>query len=99
MKSKYSTLTRVMLAALAALCICTSAFAGPDRSLMFIKVDGQMMKLVPMTKDVNLGNGCTVCTRGIVSAKDGRTIDIKDGELVTSEGKVMSPAALHAHGG
>ena len=88
-----------MLAALAVVCICSSVFAGPNRSVMFIKLDGQMMKLVPLTEDVTLKNGCTVCTRGVVTTKDGKIINIKDGELVTSEGKVMSPAALHAHGG
>ncbi len=88
-----------MLATLAAVCICSSVFAGPDRSVMFIKVDGQMMKLVPLTGDVTLNNGCTVCTRGVVTTKDGKVIEIKDRELVNSEGKIMSPLALHAHGG
>ena len=99
MKSKYTKLTRLALTALAAICMCSSVLAGPDPAIRFIKINGQMMKLEPMTEDVALGNGCTVCTRGVVTKADGQTVEIKEGELVTADGEVTSPLALHAHGG
>jgi len=87
------------LTGMAVICICSSVLAGPDRSAMFIKIDGKMMEIVPLTKDVTLKNGCTVCTNGTITTPKGKTIAINDGDVVSADGKVMSPAALHSHGG
>jgi hypothetical protein len=99
MKTKYSTLTRMSLTAMAAICLCSSVFAGPDRSAMFIMVRGQMMQLVPLTQDVTLKNGCKVCTKGVVITPKGKTIAVNDGDVISANGEIMTPAALHAHGG
>jgi len=87
------------LTGMAVICICSSVLAGPDRSAMFIKINGQMMQIVPLTKDVTLKNGCTVCTNGTITTPGGKTIAVKDGDVISAEGKIMSPAALHLHGG
>jgi hypothetical protein len=66
---------------------------------MYIMVQGKMMKLVPMTKDVKLKNGCQVCTGCQVKDAKGKATKLKNGDMVSAEGKVMKPAALSLHGG
>jgi CO dehydrogenase/acetyl-CoA synthase alpha subunit len=70
--------------------------AGPDRYYMMI--NGQMMIVTPMTKDVTLKNGCKVCAAGTLTDAKGKTVNLKSGDIVSAEG-VMNPAANHAHGG
>ena len=99
MKTKFSVLSRVALTAAAAICICSSALAGPDRSAMFIMIHGKMMQLVPMTKDMALKNGTKVMMSGEIMTPAGKKMMVKEGDMVSSEGKIMSPGALHLHGG
>ena len=96
MITKTSTITRVALALTAMLCLGSSVMAGPGPSYMM--VNGQMMVVTPMTKDVTLKNGCKVCAAGTFTDAKGKTVNLKNGDFVSSEG-VMKPAANSAHGG
>jgi hypothetical protein len=71
--------------------------AGPDP--MYIMLNGKMMKVVPMTKDVTMKNGCKVCAAGTYTDAKGKTVYLKNGEMVSTEGALMKPAANKAHGG
>ncbi|MEP6672111.1 MAG: DUF6799 domain-containing protein [Chthoniobacter sp.] len=97
MITKTSKVTRVALALTAMLCLGSSVMAGPDP--MYIMYGGKMMKLSPMTKDVTLANGCKVCFGGTVTDKKGKTVTLKNGDVVGNDGSVMTPAAKKAHGG
>jgi len=91
-----SHLTRLALTSLAVLCLGATVMAGP--SPMYMMINGQMMEVRPLPKDVKLKNGCTVCTNGAVITPKGNKTMIKNGDLVTSEG-VIEPLAKHLHGG
>ena len=97
MITKTSKITRVALALGAVLCLGSSVMAGPDP--MYIMYNGKMMKLTPMTKDVTMANGCKVCYGGTVTSAKGKTVTLKNGDAVGSDGSVMTPAAKKAHGG
>ncbi len=97
MITKTSKLTRVALTLTAMLCLGASVMAGPDP--MYIMLGGKMMKVTPMTKDVTLANGCKVCFGGTVTDKKGKTVTLKNGDMVASDGSIMTPAANKAHGG
>jgi len=71
--------------------------AGPVPRFMMI--NGVMCELTPMTSDVTLKSGCTVCTYGVIIAPDGTKTKLHEGDFVSSTGVRMSPAALHLHGG
>ena len=94
---KVSQLYRPVLATLSILAFSASAIAGP--APRFLMVDGTMMELTPMQKDVTLKNGCQVCTRGVIISPDGRITKLHDGDFVSPMGAKMSPGALHLHGG
>jgi hypothetical protein len=48
-----------------------------------------------MTQDVTLSNGTVVTKDGTVKTKDGKTVTLKEGECVYTNGKIkmMSPSA------
>lgn len=97
MIAKTSKLTRMALSAAAVLCLGATVMAGPDP--MYIMLNGKMMKVVPMTKDVTMKNGCKVCAAGTFTDAKGKTVNLKNGEMVSAEGTLMKPAANSAHGG
>ena len=97
MKATTSSLTRMALTALSVLCLGASVMAGPGP--MYMMIDGKMMMVTPLTKDTTLKNGCKVCMNGAVISPKGKTMMLKDGEMVSSEGVKMQPLAKHTHGG
>jgi hypothetical protein len=97
MITKTSKLTRVALALTAILCLGSSVMAGPDP--MFIMLNGKMMQVSPMKKDVTLASGCKVCFGGTLTDAKGKTVTLKNGDMVSGEGVLMKPAANKAHGG
>jgi len=95
--TKTSKITRVALALTAMLCLGSSVMAGPGP--MYMMINGKMMMVTPMTKDVTLKNGCKVCAAGTFTDAKGKTVYLKNGEMVSHEGVLMKPAANKAHGG
>jgi hypothetical protein len=96
MTTKTSKLTRMALSVAAVLCLGSTVLAGP--SPMFMMINGKMMTVTPMTKDVTLKNGCKVCAAGTFTDAKGKTVHMKNGDMVSPEG-VMTPVAKKAHGG
>jgi len=96
MITKTSKLTRVALSLAAMLCLGSSVMAGPDR--IYLMLNGKMMVATPMTTDVTLKNGCKVCSAGTYTDAKGKTMTLKNGDMVSAAG-VMVPAAKQAHGG
>ena len=96
MMTKTSKMTRMALASLALLCLGSSVMAGPGP--MYMMINGKMMMVTPMTKDVTLKNGCKVCAAGTYTDAKGKTTNLKNGDMVSAAG-VMTPAAKKAHGG
>jgi len=97
MITKTSKLTRFALASLAILSLGSTVLAGPGP--MYMMIGGKMMMVTPMTKDVTLKNGCKVCAAGTFTDAKGKTVYVKEGQMVTSEGVLMKPSANKAHGG
>jgi hypothetical protein len=97
MMTKTSMMTRMALSALAVLCLGSSVMAGPGP--MYMMINGKMMTVTPMTKDVTLKNGCKVCAAGTFTDAKGKTTYLKDGAMVSAEGELMTPASKKAHGG
>ena len=97
MKTKTSYLTRMAITAISVLCLGASVMAGPGP--MFVMIDGKMMMVTPLTKDMTLKNGCKVCANGAVTSAKGKTIKLKDGDMVSAEGEKMAPLAKQSHGG
>ena len=97
MITKTSKVTRVALALTAMLCLGSSVMAGPDP--LYVMLNGKMMKVTPMTKDVTMKNGCKVCAAGTFTDTKGKTVYLKNGEMISSGGTLMTPAANKAHGG
>ena len=97
MITKTSQFTRTALSLAAILCLGSSVMAGPEP--MYVMINGKMMKVVPMKKDLTLKNGCKVCTVGVFTDAKGKTVFLKDGDVVLSDGTVMKPHATKAHGG
>ena len=92
-----STCVRMALSLAAILSLGSSVMAGPDP--MYIMLNGKMMKVTPMTKDVTLKNGCKVCTAGTLTDKKGKTVKLANGEMISAQGTLMKPASQSAHGG
>jgi hypothetical protein len=92
-----SKLTRLALVAVAVLGLGSTVMAGPGP--MFMMIDGKMMKVEPMTKDVTMKNGCKVCAAGTLTDAKGKTVKLKNGEGVSAQGTVMTPFAKTIHGG
>ena len=97
MITKTSLLTRTALALTAVLCLGSSVMAGPGP--MYMMLDGKMMKVTPLTKDVTMKNGCKVCAAGTFTDTKGKTVYLKNGDMVSADGALMKPAANKAHGG
>jgi hypothetical protein len=97
MMTKSSKLIRLALCLAALLCLGSSAMAGPEP--MYVMINGNMMKVVPMTKDVTLKNGCKVCKVGVFTDANGKTLFLKDGDVISTDGKLMKSHATKAHGG
>ena len=97
MITKTSKFNRVALSLAAILCLGSTVMAGPGP--MYMMIHGKMMMVTPMTKDVTLKNGCKVCAVGTFTDAKGKTVYMKEGEMVTPEGALMKPAANKAHGG
>ena len=96
MMTKTSKLRSMAFASLALLCLGSSVMAGPGP--MYMMINGKMMTVTPMTKDVTLKNGCKVCAAGTYTDAKGKTTNLKNGDMVSAAG-VMTPAAKLAHGG
>jgi hypothetical protein len=96
MITKTSKFTRVALALSAILCLGSSVMAGPG--IQYMMINGKMMVVTPMTKDVTLKNGCKVCAAGTYTNAKGKTVYMKNGDMVSTQGD-MIPAAKKAHGG
>jgi hypothetical protein len=62
-------------------------------------INGAMMEITALTSDVTLNNGCKVCMDGTVVSPKGHVMKLREGEMLSSTGTKMSPAANHAHGG
>jgi hypothetical protein len=97
MITKTSKLTRVALSLAAILCLGSTVMAGPGP--MYMMIHGKMMMVTPMTKDVTLKSGCKVCAVGTFTDAKGKTVYIQEGQMVSPEGVLMTPAAKKAHGG
>ena len=97
MITKTSKLTRVALSLAAILCLGSSVMAGPDP--MYVMINGKMMKVVPMTKDVTLKSGCKVCTVGVWTDAKGKTVMLKNGDVILTDGTLMKPHSSKSHGG
>ncbi|HXA14872.1 MAG TPA: DUF6799 domain-containing protein [Opitutaceae bacterium] len=78
-------------------CLGSSVMAGPEP--MYVMINGKMMKVVPMTKDVTLKNGCKVCTVGVWTDAKGNTVMLKNGDVISTDGKLMKPQSSKSHGG
>jgi hypothetical protein len=96
MITKTSKLTRWALGFAAMLCLGSSVLAGPGT--MYVMIDGKMMMATPLTKDVTFKNGCKVCAAGTYTDAKGKTMSLKNGDIVSAEG-MMTPASKNAHGG
>ena len=94
---KTPNLTRLMITMTSILCLGASAMAGPGPR--YIMINGTMMEITAITGDVTLPNGCKVCPDGTVTTPKGHVFKLKEGEMLSSKGVKMSPAANHAHGG
>jgi hypothetical protein len=88
---------RLIITVASILCLGASAMAGPGPK--YIMINGAMMEITAITSDVTLDNGCKVCMNGTVTTPKGHTFKLKNGEMLSSTGVRMSPAANHAHGG
>jgi hypothetical protein len=97
MMTKTSQFTRLALSLSAILCLGSSVMAGPEP--MYVMINGKMMAATPMTKDVTFKSGCKVCAAGTFTDAKGKTVKIKEGQMVSSTGVLMTPAAKTAHGG
>jgi uncharacterized protein YunC (DUF1805 family) len=67
--------------------------AAPSSENYVMMYQGRMMKIVdekpsPLTKPVTLDNGAIVNVDGSVKLPDGKTITIKENEMVTMSGKM-----------
>jgi hypothetical protein len=87
MKTNTSTFARFALLALCFFCLGASVMA--DTAPMYIRIKGKMMRLTPLTEDVKLKNGCTVCVRGVVIDPKGKKTVIKEGQTVSPEGAIQ----------
>ncbi len=92
-----SKFTRMALSTVAVLCLGATVMAGPEP--MYVMINGKMMKVLPMTKDVTMKNGCKVCCAGTYTDPKGKTTNLKNGDMVSSEGVLMKPYANTLHGG
>ena len=97
MMTKTSNFTRTAMALAALLCLGSSVMAGPEP--MYVMINGKLMQVVPMKKDLTLKNGCKVCTVGVFTDASGKTMFLQDGDVVMSNGTVMKSHATKAHGG
>ena len=70
-----SNLSRMAFTAVSILCLGASVMAGPGP--MFMMIDGKMMEVIPMKKDMTLKNGCKVCMNGAVTDAAGKTTGSK----------------------
>ena len=95
MKTITSKLTRLGLTGLAVLCLGSTVMAKSAPS--YIEIGGKMYSLTPITQDVKLKNGCTVCTKCQVIDAKGKTTPLKTGDTVSSTGEVI-PLARLGHG-
>ena len=57
-----------------------------DGKLATMTKDG----ITPLTKDLTLTNGTVINTTGIVTAKDGSTITLTNGQAVDMDGKLIT---------
>jgi len=96
MNTKTFGLNRLALTALGVLCLGATVTADPFP--MYMMIDGRMMTVTPMTKDVTLKNGCKVCVNGAVIWPHGKRAMVKNGDMVSGAGVVI-PSAKLAHGG
>ncbi|HEY3897027.1 MAG TPA: DUF6799 domain-containing protein [Chthoniobacter sp.] len=96
MKMINSKLTRLGLTGLAVLCLGASVMAKSAPS--YVEIGGKMYSLTPVTQDVKLKNGCTVCSKCKVIDPKGKTTALNNGDTVSSTG-VVTPLAKLAHGG
>lgn len=96
MKAK---LTRFTLLTLGLLCLNTTVMAGPGAAPMLMMMHGKMMMVMPMTKDMTYKSGTKVSMDGMVTMKNGQSMKLKEGDMISSEGMMMKPAALKSHGG
>jgi hypothetical protein len=44
----------------------------------------------PMTSDMTMANGTKVTTAGLVIMRDGTKLEMKDGEMMMMDGKIMA---------
>jgi hypothetical protein len=79
------------LGAFAFLCLGSTAFAGPDPA--YVMINGKLMKVVPLAKDTTMKNGCKVCTVGVFTDAKGKTVFLKNGDVVYTNGTVAKASA------
>ena len=65
-----------------------------------VMMDGKMMmimhgKSIPMTKTMTMSNGTKVRTDGTVKMKHGKTMMLKDGQCVTTNGNITTMPMQH----
>lgn len=96
MKSLTNSFTRAAVLGIALLSLGASAMAGP--APRYTMVEGQLYELKPVKKDVTLPNGCQVCVNGAVINK-GKKTRFHNGDVITSEGTVVTTPSRAGHGG
>jgi len=70
------------------------ALAGDMDGIMMEHGKMMMMKMGkpagPMTSDMTMSNGTKVTTAGLMIMSDGTKLEMKDGEMMMMDGKIMA---------
>ena len=71
----------------------SAAIAGDMDGIMMQNGEVMMMKAGkpagPMTSDMTMANGTKVTTAGLLIMKDGTQAEMKDGQMMMMDGKIM----------
>ena len=64
--------------------------------------DGKLVSRVAgketaVEKDITLKNGTVVMANGTVKMTDGKTVTLKEGDVINQEGKIWSKKEMHDH--
>jgi hypothetical protein len=87
------TTTGLVLAMVLALIGSAAASAADLDGIMMDHGKMMMMKMGkpagPMTSDMTMANGTKVTTTGLMIMRDGTKLEMKDGEMMMMDGKIM----------
>jgi hypothetical protein len=83
----------MLMVSAATLAVCLLSYPQMDGAVMY---HGKMMMMksgrpaAPMAGNLMMSNGSEVMTDGTVKMKDGRTLHLKDGQMIMMDGKIMT---------